>query len=79
MIKISGVLQKKSLKMSKNKKRRINTQRQVTNKVMKKPIVKRYKLKIEEPCIFCLKKRQQSSPSVMFARLKSNKQYKPSN
>ena len=58
MIKISGVLQKKSLKMSKNKKRRINTQRQVTNKAMKKPIVTRY-------------------TAVMFARLRSNRWYKP--
>ena len=67
----------KLLKKSKNKKRRVNTQRQVTNKVMKNFIVTRYKLEMEEPCIFCLKKRQQSNPAVMFARLRSNRWDKP--
>ena len=30
---------------------------------------------MEEPCIFCLKKRHQSSPAVMFARLRPNRRY----
>ena len=39
-------------------------QRQVTNKAMEEPIVARYKFEMEKPCIFCLKKRQQSSSAV---------------
>ena len=77
VVNVSEFLRKKFLNKSKDKKRRINTQRQVTNKVMKKPIVTTYKFEREEPCIFCLEKRQQSSPAVMFARLRSNKRYKP--
>ena len=77
VVNVSEFLRKKFLNKSKNKKRRINTQRQVTNKVMKKPIVTTYQFEMEEPCIFCLEKRQQSSPAVMFARLRSNRRYKP--
>ena len=41
---VSFYLRKKLSQKSKNKKRRINTQRQVTNKAMKKPIAKRLKV-----------------------------------
>ena len=58
VLNVSEVLRKKLLKKSKNKKKRINTQRQVTNKVMIKFIVTRYTLEMEDPCIsiVCLKK-----------------------
>ena len=59
------------------KKRRINTQEQKTNKVVQKNIKTTYISEGEEFCIFCLEKRQQSSSAVMFARLRSNKRYKP--
>ena len=52
-------------------------QEQVTTKVMKKPIGTTSMLEMEEFCVFCLKKRQQYSPAVMFARLRSNRRYKP--
>ena len=39
VLSVSELLRKKFLKKSKNKKRTNNTQRQVTNKIMKKPIV----------------------------------------
>ena len=77
VLNVSKLLQKKFPKKSKNKKRRINTQEQVTTKVTKKPIGITYMLEKEELCIFCLEKRQQSSPAVMFARLRSNRRYKP--
>jgi len=77
VLNVSKLLQKNFLKKSKNKKRRINTQEQVTAKVTKKPIGITYMLEKEGLCIFCLEKRQQSSPAVMFARLRSNRRYKP--
>ena len=61
VLSVSEGLRKKLLKKSKDEKKKINTQRQVTNKVTKKPIGVRYKFEMEEPCIFCLKKRQQST------------------
>ena len=54
------------------KKRQINTQEQKTNKVVQKDIETTYISEGEEFCIFCLEKRQQS-----FARLRSNRRYKP--
>ena len=77
VLNVSKLLQKNFLKKSKNKKRRINTQEQVTAKVTKKPIGITYMLEKEELCIFCLERRQQSSPAAIFARLRSNKRYKP--
>ena len=60
------------------KKRQINALEQVTNKVLNKSIRTTYILETEEFCMFCLEKRQQYSPAVMFARLRSNRRYKPS-
>ena len=77
VLNVGKLPQKTFPKKSKNKKRRINAQEQVTTKVTKKPIGITYTLEKEELCIFCLEKRQQSSPAVMFARLRSNRRYKP--
>ena len=57
--------------------RRINTQEQISNNVVKKSIGTTYISEIEEWCIFCLEKHQQSSSAVMFARFRSNRRYKP--
>ena len=73
---VSEFLRKKAPKESRNK-RRPNTQKQNTNKVVKKFIGTTYISEIEEWCIFCLEKRQQSSSAVMFARFRSNRRYKP--
>ena len=59
------------------KKRRINTREQKTNKVVQKDIETTYISEGEDFCILCLEKRQQSSSAVMFARLRSNRRYKP--
>ena len=77
VLNVSEFLRKKFLKKSKNKKRRINKEEQITTKVMKRPIRTTYMLEKEEPGMLCLEKRQQSSPAVMFARLRSNRRYKP--
>ena len=77
VLKVREFLRNKLPKKSKNKKRRIKKQKQFTTKVIKRPTETIYILEKEEPCIFCLEKRQQSSPAVMFARLRSNRRYKP--
>ncbi len=77
VLNVSEFLWKKFRKRSKNKKRRTNKEKQVTTKVMKRLIRTTYMLEKEEPPMFCLEKRQQSSPAVMFARLRSNRRYKP--
>ena len=74
---IGEFLRKKVPKEARNKKRRINTQEQNTNKVVQKYIGTACISEMEEFCIFCLEKRQQSSSAVMFARLRSNRRYKP--
>ena len=74
---VSEFLQRKVPKETRNKKRRINTQEQNTNKVVQEDIGTTYVSEMEEFCIFCLEKRQQSSSAVMFARLRSNRRYKP--
>ena len=76
---VSGFLRKKVPKESRNKKRQLNTQKQITNKVMKKSIGTTCISEIKEVCIFCLEKCQQSSSAVMFARLRPtcNRRYKP--
>ena len=74
---VSEFLRKKGLKEPRKKKRRIITQEQITYKTMKKPIGTTYISEMEEVCMFCLEKRQQSSRAVMFARLRSNRRYKP--
>ena len=58
-------------------RRQTNKEERVTSKVTKRPIRTTYLLEKEEPCMLCLEKRQQSSPAVMFARLRSNRRYKP--
>ena len=68
---VSEFLRRKVSKETK-KKRRINTKEQKTNKVVQEDIGTTYISEGEEFCIFCLEKRQQS-----FARLRSNRRYKP--
>ena len=77
VLNVSKLLRKKFLKKFENKKRITNMRRQATDKVTEKPIVTTHKDEMEKLCIFCLAKRQQSSPAVMFARLRSNRRYKP--
>ena len=74
---VSEFLRKKVPKETRNKKRRINTQEQNTDKVVKKSIGTTCISEMKKFCIFCLEKRQQSSSAVMFARLRSNRRYKP--
>ena len=74
---VSKFLRKKVPKESRNKKRQPNTQKQITNKVVKKSIETTCISEMEEVCIFCLEKRQHSSSAVMFAQLRSNRRYKP--
>ena len=58
---LSEFLRKMFLKKPRIKKKQINAQEQVTNKVMNKPTRTTYVLETEEVCIFCLEKRQQST------------------
>ena len=58
-------------------RRRINKEEQATIKAMKRPIRITYLLKKEEPRMLCLENRQQSSPAVIFAQLRTNRHYKP--
>ena len=62
---------------TRNTGRRINTKEQTTHKAMKKPVETMCISETEEFCVLCLRKRQQSSSAVMFARLRSNRRYKP--
>ena len=73
MLDVSEFLQKKVSKESRVKKRQSNTQKQISNKVVKKSIGTTCISEMEEFCIFCQKMRQQSSSAVMFARLRSNR------
>ena len=70
-------LRKKTSHKTKKKKRRIKKQKRDTTKVIRRPTETIYTVEKDEPCILCLEKRQQSSPAVMFARLRSNRRYKP--
>ena len=70
-------LRKKVHKEIRNKRRRNNKKKQTPNKATKTPTRTTSILEVEELGIFCLEKRQQSSPAVRFARLRSNRRYKP--
>ena len=65
---VSEFLQRKFLKRTRKKKKRINTQAQNTNKAAKRSIRTTSISEMEEVRILCLKKREQSSSAVMFAR-----------
>ena len=73
----SEFLRKKVQKETRNKKRRINTKKQIPNKAVTKSIGTTCISEKEELGIFCLEKRQQSSSAVMFARFRANRRYKP--
>ena len=64
---VSEFLRKKGPNVTRNKKRRINTQEQITNKVEKTSIGTVCISEMKEVCISCLEKRQLSSSAVMFA------------
>ena len=70
------VLWEKVPKKSRKNRRQTNTSKQ-PNKVMMKYIRTSHRLETRKLCIFCIQKRQQSSPAVMFVRLRSNRRYKP--
>ena len=74
---VSEFLRWKVPKKNRNKKRRINTRKQNTNKAMRKSIRTTRISETEESGIFRLEKRQQSSSAVRFARFRSNRRYKP--
>ena len=74
---VSEFLRRKVPKEARNKKRQINTKEQNTDKVVKKSIGTTCISEMKKFCLFCLEKRQQSSSAVMFARLRSNRRYKP--
>ena len=74
---VSEILRRKVPKENRNKKRRIKIQEQNTNKIVQEDIGTTYTSEMEEFCIPCLEKRQQSSSAVMFARLRCNRRYKP--
>ena len=76
---VSEFLRKKVLKESRKKKKQINAQEQITNKVTKKPIRITCISGMEEFCMFCLQKRQQFSPVVLnvCAVQVSNRRCKP--
>ena len=74
---VSKFLRRKVPKETRNKKRRINTQEQNTNKAVRKSIGTTCISEMEELGIFCLEKRQHSSSPVRFARFRSNRRYKP--
>ena len=77
MLDVSSILWEKVLKEPRNKGRQINTKEHTTHKAMKKPVEATCISETEEFCVLCLGKRQQSSSEVMFARLRSNRRYKP--
>ena len=77
VIDVSVFLQKKVQKEIKNKRRQTNTKKQTSNKAMKTPAGTASIFEVKEPGTFCIKKGQQPSSAVRFARLRSNRRYKP--
>ena len=69
-------LWKKVPKKPRKNRRQTNVRKQITNKVTMKYIRTLYWLETRNLCIFCIERRQQSSPVVRFARLRSNRRYK---
>ena len=74
---VSRWLMKRFLGKPKNKKRRTNKEEHVTTRIKKRPVRTMYVLEKEEPWKYCLEKCQKSSLAVIFARLRSNRRYKP--
>ena len=74
---VSVLLMKRFPGKPKNKKKRTNKGKYVTTRVRKRPKSTTHIVTKEEPWKLCLEKRQQSSLAVMFARLRSNRRYKP--
>ena len=74
---VSVLLMKRFPGKPKNKKKRTNKGKYVTTRVRKRPKSTTHIVTKEEPWKLCLEKLQQSSPAVMFARLRSNRRYKP--
>ena len=63
---MSVFLRNKVQKETGNKRRRINTKKQIPNKAVKTSAGTTCIFKMEELGIVCLEKRQQSSPALMF-------------
>ena len=76
VLKVRECIRNKLPQKSKSKKRQIKRQKRFTARVTKRPTETIYILEKEKPRIFCLEQRQQSSPAVMIARLRSNRRYK---
>ena len=77
LLQVGEVLREKVPKKLRKNRRQTNTRKQTTNKEMMKYTKTSHQLLPRKLCTFCIQKRQQSSPAVMFARLKSNRRYKP--
>ena len=73
----SEILRRKVPKENRSEKRRIKAQEQNTNKLVQKNIGATCASEMDEFRIPCLENCQQSSSAVMFARLRSNRCYKP--
>ena len=74
---VSVFLRKKVQEGTRNKRRRINKKKQIPNKAVETSAGTTCIFEMEELGIYCLEKRQQSSSAVRFARLRSNRRYKP--
>ena len=74
MLDVSEFLRKKVPNESRNKKRQINTQEQITNKVVKKSIGTVCISEMKDFCVFCL----ESTPTIYFSsNVSANKVYIP--
>ena len=73
----SKMLRRRFPKFSRKKNKRIIKQEPKTDKVNKEETKIIRSPEKEEARIFCLEKRQKSSPAAMFAQLRSNRRYKP--
>ena len=74
---VSAFLQKRVQKDIRIRKRRTNTKKPTSNKAMKTTVGTTSASEVKDPSTFCIKKRQQTSSAVRFARLRSNRRYKP--
>ena len=76
-IHVSILLRKKAPKEPKKKMKIANTQGKTSQKSNKDQVGKTDMPAVRDCLVFCLEKRQHTSSAVTFARLKSNRRYKP--
>ena len=73
----SKLLREKRTEEHKKKTKTINIQRKTRHRSNMEPERKIDIPEMVDGWVFCLEKRQRTSSAVMFARLKSNRRYKP--